>query len=86
MDESEDAQVLKYINLFNAKTVDDVKAEIETLATAMEAVSGGADSAAEIRKFMDDLNEELLEDALDWYRMNIDQKHEYLFRRKTCDD
>ncbi len=79
MDKAENPQVLKYINLFKDKTVEDVKTQIEKLASSMEAVSGGADDAAKIRKFMDDLNEEQLQDALDWYHMNIDQKHKYLF-------
>ncbi len=77
MDKSETPQVLKYINLYRAETVEDVQAQIETLAASMEEVSGGNAYADDIRDFK--LNEEQLTDALAWYHMNIDQKHKYLF-------
>ena len=41
MDKSETPQVLKYINLYRAETVEDVQEQIETLAASMEEVSGG---------------------------------------------
>lgn len=77
MDKSETPQVLKYINLYRAETVDDIQEQIETLAASMEEVSGGNAYADDIRDFK--LNEEQVQDALDWYHMNIDQKHKYLF-------
>ncbi len=79
MDKDHKGRVLKYINLFDADTVDEVEAQIETLASSMDEVKGGSSYAGQIRKFMYDLNEEQLQDALDWYRMNIDEKHSYLF-------
>lgn len=78
MDANEEEIVLKYLNLFDAETVDDVQSQINDLAETMSEAAGGSNYVGDIEDFMDEFNEEQLQDALDWYRMNIDEKHKYL--------
>ncbi|MFA5855386.1 MAG: S-layer homology domain-containing protein [Candidatus Gracilibacteria bacterium] len=69
---------LNYVNVFDAKTVSDVEAQIDDLSVVMSEVEDGSTAASKVSSFMGDINEDQLKDALEWYHMGIDEKHEYV--------
>ncbi len=79
MDAAHDPQEINYVNVFDASTVADVKTQLQTMANAVAQVKGGAAFENDVENFIKQINEEQLADALEWYRMNIDEKHKYVF-------
>ncbi len=79
IDNNEAAQEIIYLNVFEAETVEDVKAQVEALAEDFSEVEGGSSFAGEVEDFYDDtVNEYQLADALRWRFMSIDEKHRYV--------
>ncbi|QQR54752.1 S-layer homology domain-containing protein [Candidatus Peregrinibacteria bacterium] len=78
IDEADESQTLNYVNAFDASTVSDVQNQLDILAAAVANVSEGSTHANDVENFMDALNVHQLEDALTWYRLSIDEKHDYV--------
>ncbi|MEK7146087.1 MAG: S-layer homology domain-containing protein, partial [Patescibacteria group bacterium] len=78
-DVSDDYREVEYLNVFDADDTADVTTQIKNLLTDMNAVPGSEIYTDEITDFLSEINEDQLEDALDWYHKNIDEKHDYVF-------
>lgn len=86
IDNNDDPQTLNYVNVFDASTLDEVTAQLDTLATTVGTVSGGSSYTDDVEAFIETLNTDQLEDALAWYRMSIDQKHDYVLSHYLGDE
>ncbi len=69
---------LNYINLFNAKNMEDVNAMFQDLSESVGTVRNGNAYAKDVLEWQKDINAYQLEDALKWMNMNIDEKHAYV--------
>ncbi|MFA4814709.1 MAG: S-layer homology domain-containing protein [Candidatus Gracilibacteria bacterium] len=72
------AQNLDYVNVFGAESVEDVEAQVDTLAEAVNNVAGGSGYKGDVEAFYDSIDEGQLQDALEWRFLSIDEKHKYV--------
>lgn len=77
---------LNYVNLFDAQSLADVEAQLNTLSEAVGAVSNGASHTDDVLQFMNLLNVDQLVDALEWAHMSIDEKHHYVLTHYLGDE
>ncbi|MFA5792477.1 MAG: S-layer homology domain-containing protein [Candidatus Gracilibacteria bacterium] len=86
IDSAKISQKLRYVNVFDASTFADITDQLSTLSSALAGVAGGEAFASDVPGFIDAFNIYQLEDALAWYRMSIDEKHEYILTHYLGDE
>jgi hypothetical protein len=84
MDLDWDPQVLNYLNTFEASSLEDVEAQIAALALEVSEIDASA--GEEVAALMDHVNRDVLDDALEWKGLNIDEKHAYVFTHYLGDE
>lgn len=86
IDQEDVPQEVNYINVFDASTLEEVEAQLETMAENIETVAEGAGLGEDVQAFMDTINLDQLRDLLAWYHMSIDEKHSYILSHYLGDE